>query len=375
LNRQRGTWPTRVLITTDTISSAWTYTLELVKELKRLAIDVNLATMGRLLTPEQREQVREAGNPQLFESEYRVEWQRSEGTRSPWRDVDRAGDWLLRIADQAKPNVLHLAHYSHAGLPWQIPVVVSAYSCKLSWTAAAGNVNSQQDLIEYRERVTCGLRAADVVVSGTRSMLDRLEENYGLLRSAMVVPNGRSASLFRPGRKEPFVFAAGRLWDGTKNVDTLADAAAGIGWQVCLAGESRQRQFPNVTALGALSTRAQAFWMSRASIYCLPARYDPLGLSVLEAALSECALVLGDIPTLRELWDGCAQFVAPSDTDGLRDALAGLIADAELRKELASQARKRAIEYSATRMAEGYASAYRGARTHAGARMVPAAAV
>jgi glycosyltransferase involved in cell wall biosynthesis len=362
-----------VLITTDTISSAWTYTLELVREFKRQAIDVNLATMGRLLTPEQREQVRDAGNPQLFESEFRVEWQRGEG--SPWHDVDRAGDWLLRIVDQAKPNVLHLAHYSHAVLPWQIPVVISAYSCKLSWTVAAGDGKSQHDLMEYRERVTCGLHAADVIVSGTRSMLDQLEANYGPLQSAMVVPNGRSASLFRPGRKEPFVFAAGRLWDGTKNIDALARAAAGIGWKVCLAGESRQRQFPNVTALGALSTRAQAFWMSRASIYCLPARYDPLGLSVLEAALSECALVLGDIPTLRELWDGCAQFVAPSNTDGLRDALLELIADAELRKELALRARKRAIEYSAARMAEGYASAYRGARSHAGARMVPAAAL
>ncbi len=32
----------------------------------------------------------------------------------------------------------------------------------------------------------------------------------------------------------------------------------------------------------------------------LPARYEPFGLSVLEAALSGCALVLGDIPSLRE---------------------------------------------------------------------------
>ena len=35
----------------------------------------------------------------------------------------------------------------------------------------------------------------------------------------------------------------------------------------------------------------------------LPARYEPFGLSILEAALSGCALVLGDLPSLRELWD------------------------------------------------------------------------
>ena len=39
-------------------------------------------------------------------------------------------------------------------------------------------------------------------------------------------------------------------------------------------------------------------WFARAGIYALPAVYEPFGLSVLEAALSGCALVLGDIPSL-----------------------------------------------------------------------------
>ena len=33
--------------------------------------------------------------------------------------------------------------------------------------------------------------------------------------------------------------------------------------------------------------------LSAASVYVLPAKYEPFGLSVLEAALSGCALVLG----------------------------------------------------------------------------------
>ena len=43
-----------------------------------------------------------------------------------------------------------------------------------------------------------------------------------------------------------------------------------------------------------------------APIFVSVARYEPFGLSVLEAAQAGCALVLSDIPTFRELWDGAA---------------------------------------------------------------------
>ena len=63
--------------------------------------------------------------------------------------------------------------------------------------------------------------------------------------------------------------------------------------------------------LGRLSAGELADWYARAAIYALPARYEPFGLSALEAALSGCALVLGDIPSLREIWGDAALFVPP----------------------------------------------------------------
>ena len=74
----------------------------------------------------------------------------------------------------------------------------------------------------------------------------------------------------------------------------------------------------------------------------LPARYEPFGLSVLEAALSGCALVLGDIASLREVWQDAALYVPPDDAGALTAALARLIAEPELRHSLATSARKRA---------------------------------
>jgi glycosyltransferase involved in cell wall biosynthesis len=97
---------------------------------------------------------------------------------------------------------------------------------------------------------------------------------------------------------------------------------------------------------------------ARAAVYALPARYEPFGQSVLEAALAGCALVLGDIPSLRELWEGVALFVPPDDAATLRAALESLIRDPSLRGTLAMDARRRALARSPERMARGYLRVY-----------------
>jgi glycosyltransferase involved in cell wall biosynthesis len=114
-----------------------------------------------------------------------------------------------------------------------------------------------------------------------------------------------------------------------------------------------------------LPQRELAALYARAAVYALPARYEPFGLSVLEAAHAGCALVLGDIPSLRETWDGAALFVPPDDCAALRRALLRLCADASLRDLLSAIARDRAAAFTPERMAAAYAESYAAA---AGAR-------
>ena len=59
-------------------------------------------------------------------------------------------------------------------------------------------------------------------------MLDALEAHYGPLHRGRVVPNGRDALLFTPRTKEPFILAAGRLWDEAKNLSVLAASAPAL---------------------------------------------------------------------------------------------------------------------------------------------------
>jgi glycosyltransferase involved in cell wall biosynthesis len=87
-------------------------------------------------------------------------------------------------------------------------------------------------------------------------------------------------------------------------------------------------------------------------------RYEPFGLSALEAALAGCALVLGDIPSQREIWRDTAVFVPPNDADALRSALQQLIADTPRRRELAERAHERALEFTTLRMASSYLALY-----------------
>jgi glycosyltransferase involved in cell wall biosynthesis len=110
--------------------------------------------------------------------------------------------------------------------------------------------------------------------------------------------------------------------------------------------------------LGLISSNAVATWMARAAIYAFPARYEPFGLSVLEAAHSGCALVLGDIPSLRENWSGAARFVPPDDADQLETVLRELIERPAERQAMGRAARARAAAFTPEQHVSAYRSLY-----------------
>jgi glycosyltransferase involved in cell wall biosynthesis len=314
--------------------------------------------MGAPLSREQRKEARRLSNLRIFESRYKLEWM-----EKPWFDLARAGDWLVDIERRVKPDVIHLNSYIPAALPFHAPKLVVGHSCVLSWWRAVKGEPAPAEWNWYRYQVTRALRAADLVIAPSHAMLAALQRHYGPLRSAEVVPNGRDPNIFSPLVKENFVLVAGRLWDQAKNLETLVQVAPDLPWPVYVAGEVQHpdggtQTPPHVCLLGRLSPPALVPWYGRAAIYALPARYEPFGLSVLEAALSACALVLGDIPSLRGIWDGAAIFVPPNDASALRSALLELMKRPALLRKQAELARARGLEYTAQRMATGYLSAY-----------------
>ena len=192
-----------------------------------------------------------------------------------------------------------------------------------------------------------------------------LEAAYGPVRDGRVICNGRDPATFTPVSKRDMAFAAGRLWDDAKNIAALCCAAEGLSWPVLIAGDTVSPDGisidmpPNVVTLGRLSARDMRARLAEASVFVAPARYEPFGLAILEAALSGCSLVLGDIPTLREVWGDAALFVAPDDTDALRDTVEALLFDSARSAELGRRARRHAQRYTSRTMAAQMLDAYR----------------
>jgi glycosyltransferase involved in cell wall biosynthesis len=112
-------------------------------------------------------------------------------------------------------------------------------------------------------------------------------------------------------------------------------------------------------SLGQLDPVALAGRLAGRPVFVSAATFEPFGLAVLEAAASGCPLVLSDIPTFRELWDGAAIFVSPHDVAGFAAAILECVEDLELRHRMGEAARARAGNYSASRMTSATAAHYR----------------
>ncbi|HLV67586.1 MAG TPA: glycosyltransferase family 4 protein [Polyangiaceae bacterium] len=349
------TFPRRVLMTADTVGGVFSYAVELSRELAETGVEITLVTMGRSLTDAQREELSSIPNLRCLETTYALEWM-----EDPWKDVDAAAAWLLEAEATFRPDVIHLNGFAHAALPWSRPVFVVAHSCVASWFRAVRGQELPPAYAEYGRRVRAGLAGATLVVAPTAAFLAELSAVYGELPWTRVIPNGIRPDGFQPATKEPFFLAAGRLWDAAKNLELVARCAHRLPWPVLVAGELRgSPPGPAVRWLGARSRAELSALMGRAAVFLHPARYEPFGLAPLEAALSGAALVLGDIPALREIWGPAALFVPPDANDAFVNAASRLAEDAALRAELSARARARALELSAGRMARAYLDAYR----------------
>lgn len=329
--------PLKILMTADAVGGVWQYSLDLISHLANRGAKVLLATMGPQPDDIRKQHLATLPNVTLCESDYKLEWM-----QEPWQDVDHAGAWLLDLAAQFQPDVIHLNGYVHAALPWNAPVVVVAHSCVYSWWQAVhGTAPPAHEWTEYHRRVATGLHAADAVIAPSVFMADALAVHYGLPAArTQVIHNFSESPLYHGCEKEPFFLASGRSWDVGKNFQILDRVGDSLPWPIRVAAS-----LPHESLLNE---------MQRASIYVHPALYEPFGLSVLEAARSQCCLVLSDIPSLRELWKGDAIFVDPRNPEEWIRVLNHLASDFAERESLGRCACIRAGCYSSFAPVEQY---------------------
>ncbi|MGI9069890.1 MAG: glycosyltransferase family 4 protein [Bryobacteraceae bacterium] len=346
-------------MTADAVGGVWRYCVDLAAELVNGGAEVMIATMGPRPGDEQRREVSSLPQLRLIESDYALEWM-----PDAWEDVDAAGKWLFNFESSFDPDVIHLNGYAHASLPWNKPVAVVAHSCVYSWWRGVHGCAPGPEWAEYKRRVTDGLSAAEVVVSPSAHMAGELEREYSVHKEKVLVIHNFTRTEFSPSaRKQPFVLSAGRTWDGAKNLELLDRIAPKLDWEVRIAGdavgpESSTRTGQHASFLGPLPHPELVKQMRAASIFAHPALYEPFGLSVLEAARAGCCLVLSDIPSLRELWDGAAIFINPREPERWIRELNRLSRNPRERETLGDLAHSHSTKYPASLSVKQYREVY-----------------
>jgi len=353
----RGKTNATVLMSVDAVGGVWSYALTLCAALPEFRFV--LAIMGPPASTAQRAAAARLGNVVLEETPYRLEWM--EGAAA---DLSAGRQWLAALARRHGADLIHINGYAHARITADRPVLVAAHSDVLSWWQAVHCEAAPPEWDGYRDEVAAGLAAAGRIAAPSRAVLDDLATHYGFARDdALVIRNGIDLAAYRPAAKRRVVMTAGRMWDAAKNLALLDEVAASLPWPVEIAGPAANPEGGTISCeaarlIGVLSPAEMAVRLGRAAIFAAPARYEPFGLGILEAAASGCALVLGDIPSLRENWEGAAVFVAPGDAVGWRTALRDLIEDEGDRELWAFAAQQRARGFSREAMAAHYAALY-----------------
>ncbi|HEX9978981.1 MAG TPA: glycosyltransferase family 4 protein [Flavobacterium sp.] len=348
----------KILMTADSIGGVWTYCIDLCRALLPYDVEVHLAVMGKYPDSHQRKQAEQLPNVTLHQSTFKLEWM-----HEPWEDVDLAQDWLVSIYEDIKPDMMHFNNYGQVNYDWDCPVITVFHSCVLTWWQAVKNENAPAAWERYGALVASALANSDAVVFPTEAIKLQAECFYGKIENTSIINNARNINIPSGIPKEPFIFCAGRIWDEAKNIHMLSRIAGRLPWPLFIAGDNGDatETYQNIVLLGTLNPDEIRQWMAKASIYINPAKYEPFGLSVLEAAKAGCALALSGIDTLLEIWNDSAVYFDPHKEDEALQALSRLVSDKNLRQRLSLKAKERAVRYDTKLMANQYMSLYKKA--------------
>jgi len=391
----------RILLTADPVGGVWGYAATLAGGLVERGHSVTLASIGKPSLAQRKALDRRI---RLESASFRLEWM-----AGGLADVRPAGLWIARLASRMRADLVHLNQLAYAPFV-DLPTVVVAHSDVCSWFSEALGKAAPPSWDDYAEAVRAGLLATEAVVAPSAYQGRLLKRHYGrgadrviwngidplparsgtsgrfhgAVRPAVLGSTHHDALAVRfghgdsPIRSDALHLVVGRVWDPAKGVRIFDEAVGKLPPELCVgcvAGEEEgpdgQRvELHHLMRLGPLSPFEVRRLMAAAAVYVGTSLYEPFGLAPLEAALEGCALILSDIGSFRELWQGAAVFVPAGDAAALAEAIVALQEEPHRRELLARSAHRRALErFGAGRMVDEYLDLYQD--VVAGGRRAP----
>ena len=354
--KSKGGRSPRILVTIDAVGGVWRYAMDLASGLAQYGYVFTFAGFGPAPSEAQRAEAERLGELVWFDAP--LDW-----TAGHEAELDCIPALLEAVTAERQVDLVHLNLPSQAcGLNIDVPLLVVSHSCVVTWFAAVRQTGVPPDWQWQYRRNRAGFDLADAVVAPSHSHAGMLRRSYGQINGLGVVYNGT-----RPAgeiaEKEAQIFAAGRWWDDGKNGGLLDEAAGRSAWPVTMAGSvsgpnGQYRALRHARQIGELPHAEILQHMARSAIVASPSRYEPFGLAPLEAAQAGAALVLADISTYRELWDGAALFAPTDDAGAFAEAMNRLASDDALRHEYGVRARERSARYTLEAQARAMQSIY-----------------
>lgn len=349
----------RILMTVDAVGGVWRYAMDLAASLQQpRGFEFLFVGLGPQPSDHQQREASELGQLRWLDAP--LDWMvKSEG------ELSHVGPQIADLSRAEAVDLLHLNLPSQAAvIDTDLPVIAMSHSCVVTWFAGVRGEPVPADWQWHHAINRRGLLRADLALAPSRNHARMLEEAYAEIDRLHVVYNS-SRSAQTSDSKDLLVSAAARWWDDGKNGRVLDEAAASTAWPIIMAGpntgpDGQILPIRHARHLGELSHDDVMALMRHSSIFVSPSIYEPFGLAALEAARAHNALVLSDIGTYRELWDGAALFADPGDATALAAAINRLCRDDDLRTELAAKAAERSKRFDLSSQAEAMAGLYAG---------------
>ncbi|MDQ0317799.1 glycosyltransferase family 4 protein [Amorphus orientalis] len=349
-------------MTLEAGGGVWRYAVDAAKGMGERGVECLLVGFGPQLDRTQRREIADLDNAHLI-------WIDTPADRTATcdADLDRQPEILTRLAHDERVDLLHLNGPAQAaGLDSPVPVAIASHACIATGWHAVDTVPWSADWSWRFRRNQRGFAAADAVIAPSATHAEAVRRAYGLTVPVNVVHNAAVPSAGSRQRKR-YVLAAGRWWDDEKNAATIDSLAASLSVPVVMAGaldEEGQGRFApaHAIATGPLPPSEVRRLMGEAAVFVCASHYESFGLSVLEAASAGAALVLSDISTFRELWEGSAEFCAPDDTAGFAAAIEALLADPARLEAMVTAATLRSRQFTPNHQVDQLLDAYDAAR-------------
>lgn len=295
----------------------------------------------------------------------------------------QAARWLARYRTHA--DVVH----ANGSVTLATTDVNSCHFVHTAWGASAAHTSrSSRTAYGFYHRMLTMLHArqeaiayarARYVVAVSEQVRTQLVAIGVAEEKISVIWNGIDVNEFTPGMadraalglpREGFLaLFAGDMRTPRKNLDTVLEAIRRVSAvHLIVAGDLRKNPYPAKVAEMGLAERVTflgfrpdiASVMRAVDAFVYPARYEPLGLVVLEALASGLPVLTASTTGASELVDeSCGLVVSdPNDAYTLALGLERLTVDTPTRRRMGEAARERALGHTWERMAKEYTDLY-----------------